>query len=109
MIQLPVFDPAAHVFPPLASYMTVELVVNPAGQVWILHDKPLPAIVSWADYYTDTACITLAMDTGQTQELGIKVPAAMATALQDAVKVSIMLMENQTIADFTIVPLNFTL
>jgi hypothetical protein len=106
MPQMINFDPNSPVFPPLASYMKVDLAANSRGSIWILHDKPLPDLLGWADYDAASGVITLAMETGKTQPLGVAVPEAMAGPLQDSVQVSVVLMENQTVVDFTVVPLN---
>ena len=100
------FDPNSPVFPPLAGYMKVDLMVNSRGSVWILHEKPLSDIVRWAEYDFGAGTITLAMQTGKIQPLGVKVPKTMAGPLRDATHVSVMLMQDLKIVDFTLVPLN---
>ena len=100
------FDPNSPVFPPLAGYMKVDLMANSRGSVWIVHEKPLPDLVQWADYDAGAGTITLAMQSGKTQLLGVMVPAALKESLRNATHVSVMLMQDKKIVDFTLAPLN---
>jgi len=106
MKTLPIADSDQNFYPPLADAMKVDLVVNSSGSIWILHDRPLPALVTWADYDSDAGTVTFATDKGKTQELGIQVPRTMTGTLQEATQVSVLLMENRKVTDFTIIPLN---
>jgi hypothetical protein len=97
--------PESPVLPSMASYMKVDFMFNDKG-VWILHDQPLPEILRWVDYDTDSGTVTLNTAQGKTQELGLPIPARASERLRKSVEISVMLIKDGKIADFTIVPLN---
>lgn len=106
MSLTPSFEPDSPLFPPLASYMRVEFLANLEGGVWVLHDKPLPDILKWVDYDVDAGTVTLAMQTGKTQPLGLGVPKSMVDRLKKANEISVILVQEKKVQDFALVPLN---
>ncbi len=100
--------PDLPVLPPLASCMKVDFLWDDKGGAWILHDKPLSDILKWVDYDPDSGRVTLNTAQGKTQDLGLPVPAAAAGRLKKAEKVTVMLIKDGKISDFTSVPINIT-
>jgi hypothetical protein len=93
------------VFRPLASMMKVDLVMNPDSKVWILHDKPFPDILMWAEYDIDSASLTLVYRNGKIQELGLKIHAPMRKYLRSARQLFTMRLEGDQIVDTYVRPL----
>ena len=93
------------IFPDMAKSMKVDFVFNREGKVWILHDKPLPAILKWVEFDTDFENVTLVTREGKLQHVGLKVPADMAYYIEQAMEITVMLMDNGKVKDFAIVPM----
>jgi hypothetical protein len=93
------------VFRPLTTMMKVDLVMNPDSKVWILHDKPFPDILMWAEYDIDSASLTLVYRNGKTQELGLKIHAPMRKYLRSARQLFTMRLEGDQIVDTYVRPL----
>ncbi len=93
------------VFRPLSGMMKVDLVLNPDSKVWILHDKPFPDILMWAEYDIDAASLTLVYRNGKVQSLGMKIHAPMRQYLRTARQLFTMQLEDKKIIDTYILPL----
>lgn len=89
---------------PMAAQMHVELVVNDDAEVWVLHDKPFPAILQWAEYDEESNMLSFVTHDGKVQDLGIIIPEKIADILLDARRVFAMYMPKGQIADMGIVP-----
>lgn len=100
-------QPVIHlpIHPSLASWMKVDLVINPDSKVWLLHDKRFPDIVMWAEYDVDSASLTLVMRDGKTQDLGMKIHPPMRKYLRAARQLFTVLLKDEKIADTYILPL----
>ncbi|NCC21491.1 MAG: hypothetical protein EOM26_03405 [Alphaproteobacteria bacterium] len=93
------------VFPDLNDKMKVDLAVNSKGEVWVLHTRPFPGILLWAEYDADTEAVTLCMEDGKIQELGIKVNQQVGKFLLRAKRVFTILTDGKKIEDMYLVPL----
>lgn len=93
------------ILPPLASCMKVDLLVNEQSQVWLLHDQPFSGILRWAEYDAGTDTVTLIMDSGQIQEVGLPLSAPMRELLAGATLLHAILMGEKYIKDVYRVPL----
>ena len=89
----------------LRKEMLAELVVNEKGEIWILHDKQLPGILLWVEFDTIDDSITLCMEDGKIQKLGITVNRQMKKSVMKARKVYTMLTDGKTIQDMYLVPI----
>jgi VCBS repeat-containing protein len=89
----------------LRKGMLAELVVNEKGEVWILHDKQLPGILLWVEFDTIDDSITLCMEDGKIQKLGITVNRQMRKSVMKARKVYTMLTDGKAIKDMYLVPI----
>ena len=98
-------DAASMTYPPLAGQMRVDLLTNAEGGVWILHDKPLPDIVKWVDFDAPTGIMAFAYQDGRTQALGLDIPSPAALKIVPFTEITIMLMHDGLVADFSIIPL----
>ncbi len=65
---------AATVLPALYTYMTPDLIAAQNGQVMLIHEKPLPAPIWWADYDPELKQLVFVTIGGQIMDLGIKIP-----------------------------------
>lgn len=90
---------------PMAAEMHVELVVNDDAEVWVLHDRPFPAILQWAEYDEENNSLSFVTHDGKTQELGIIIPETIADILLDARTLYALYMPEGKIADMGIVPI----
>lgn len=93
------------VFPSMSSTMKVDFLYNQDGKAWLLHDRPLPDILKWVEYDSDTENVTLVTRSGKIQDLGLKVPAGQAMYIERAMEITVLLMNGGKIADFAIVPM----
>lgn len=62
------------VLPALYTYMKPDLLATAEGQVLLIHEKPLPAPIWWAEYdpeYKQLIFVTIA---GQVMGLGVEIP-----------------------------------
>jgi len=89
----------------LASYMHVELVVNDQSEVWLLHDRPFPAILQWADYDQESGSLEIVTHDGVTRELGMVLPDKVRKLLLKAGKLYVIYMKNKQMQDFGIIPI----
>lgn len=62
------------VLPALYTYMKPDLIAAQNGQVMLIHEKPLPAAIWWADYDPELKQLIFVTITGQIMDLGIKIP-----------------------------------
>jgi len=97
-------DDASPVRPDLAGRMHVELVVNENAQVWVLHDKPFPAILQWAEYDEESNALTFITHDGKIQDLGMVLPDPVADILLDAGELCAILMQGGEIRDMGFIP-----
>ncbi len=91
--------------PDLRHDMRAELVTGDGGEVWILHDKPLPGILLWVEYDTVDSGITLCMEDGKIQKLGIRVNELMRKCLLKAKKAYTIMTDGKTVKDMYLVPI----
>lgn len=96
---------ALPVFPALATRMTVDFLFNESGEVWLLHDRPLPARLEWVEYDADMESVTLVTEEGKIQDIGIGMPPGFAFHLLDAVQITALHVEDKKIIDGARVPL----
>ena len=90
--------------PPMAEKMNVEFVVNEDAGIWVLHDRPFPAILHWVEYDQETNIVTFVTHDGKIQDLGMILPKPVGEILMDADEISAILMQEGEIRDIGIVP-----
>lgn len=93
------------VLPSLASMMTVDMVVNDRGNIWILHDKPLPVVLNWVEYDVDTARLSLISQDGEMIDLGMTIHKPLQKPMSTASEIYIVYMSVEEIKDMYILPL----
>lgn len=91
--------------PTLAKMMTVDLMVNERGNVWVLHDKPLPMILNWAEYDADLSKLTFVAQDGEALELGMTIHKPLQKPMLEAREVYVVLLSQDEIKDMYILPL----
>lgn len=89
----------------LARMMTVDLMVNERGNIWVLHDKPLPMILNWAEYDADLATLTFVAQDGEALELGMTIHKPLQKPMSIAREIYVVLMSKEEIKDMYILPL----
>ena len=89
----------------LATMMTVDLMVNERGNIWVLHDKPLPMILNWAEYDADLATLTFVAQDGEALELGMTIHKPLQKPMSLAREIYVVLMSGEEIKDMYILPL----
>ena len=72
------------VYPALMNSMKIGLMTNEASHVMLIHNKPLPNILRWAEYDTETTSLTFVMEGGKIQDSGLKVAPDIEDDLLDA-------------------------
>lgn len=100
-----VVDEDSMVLPELTSVMKVELLVNPDGDVWILHDDAFSGILHWVEFDALFQSITLVMRDGRTQDVGVFVNDNIAQRLIDGKMLFTILTNNDKIRDMYAVPI----
>jgi hypothetical protein len=93
------------VLPSLASTMGVAFMVNERGNIWIVHNKPLPVILNWVEFDVDLSSITLISQDGQVIDLGMKVQKALQKPMMQAREIYIVYMVQEEVKDLYILPL----
>lgn len=89
----------------LATMMTVDLMVNERGNIWVLHDKPLPLVLNWAEYDADLSTLTFVAQDGEAIELGMTIHKPLHKPMATAHEVYVVLMDKAEIKDMYILPL----
>ncbi|MDB5492559.1 MAG: hypothetical protein JWO78_2408 [Micavibrio sp.] len=89
----------------LATMMTVDLMVNERGNIWVLHNKPLPMILNWAEYDVDLSTLTFVAQDGEALELGMTIHKPLQKPMMAAREVYVVLMDDKEIKDMYILPL----
>lgn len=93
------------VLTPLAQQMHVDFLCNEKGSAWLLHSKPLPALLKWIEYDFEDEAVTLVFRQGQVMQLGLSIPDGMKKDLTGAKEATVMFVkENGEIGDFIFVP-----
>ncbi|MCB9988207.1 MAG: hypothetical protein H6868_02605 [Rhodospirillales bacterium] len=93
------------VLKPLVTQMHFDLVVNEQGQAWVLHDKPLPSVLQWVEYDRQESTLTLILQGGKLQNIGMNVEKHIDEYLKDIEQICVAHMKAGTMADFGLVPL----
>ena len=93
------------VFPPLATQMGISLILNPDSKVWLVHERPFPDILMWAEYDIDTASLTLVFRGGRVQDIGMTIQPPMRKYLARSRQIYTMLLQGDKVADCYIMPL----
>lgn len=70
------------VLPALHSYMSPDLLASADGQVMLIHEKPLPAPIWWADYDPEYNQLIFVTVTGQIVGLGAPIPPSIDVFLR---------------------------
>lgn len=93
------------VLTPLAQQMDVDFLCNQKGAAWLLHSKPLPALLKWIEYDAESKSVTLVFRQGQVMQLGLAIPNAMEEDLANAEEATVMFVKGDgEIGDFIFVP-----
>lgn len=95
----------AAVLPPLWKTMAVEFLVNNKNCATILHDKPLPEKIYWAEYDVDFKNLTLVTIKGKIQGLGSKIHTPIHKKLRACKDLQIIMVQDKEIKDFYTVSL----
>lgn len=96
-------DPGAE-SPHIESDTRIDLLYNREGQVWLLHDKPLPQVLQCIEYDAGRETIRLISDKGQIGQ-SLKISPERAYYLERAMDVTALLMKDGFVVDFSIVPM----
>ena len=88
----------------LASTMSVDLIVNERGNLWVLHDKQLPAIINWVEFDAEMDSLTLVSQTGQLIDLGMKIPKMFQRIILQTKYIYIVYMADKAVKDIYILP-----
>lgn len=72
------------VAPPLHGQMKPDLLVNDEGQVILIHEKPLPDTIWWADYDPEYKQLVFVSVTGQLIPFGMPIHAMVDAFLRHA-------------------------
>lgn len=90
---------------PLASTMNVDLMVNEDSKLWVIHDKPFPDILIWAEYDADMASLSLIAKDGKIIDLGMKIHQPLRKYMLSARQLFTMRMQDGKIDDCYVLPL----
>lgn len=97
--------PAAMPYPSLVESMNVNLVVNDTGKIFILHDKKFPCVMNWVEYDTDSGQLALVAHDGTMIDFGMIIQSPIRKRMMNATDISTLLVGDNRIDDFYIMPL----
>ena len=89
----------------LAGMMNVDLMVNERGNIWVLHDQPLPVTLDWAEYNAARNTLRLIAQDGQVIEAGIYIPEDLQKTMRMAREIYVVSLSGQDIVDMYVMPL----
>lgn len=98
-------EPDMPVLPSLCATMNVDLVVNPNADVWLIHDRPFPLGLIWAEYDVDTASLYLVARDGKIIDFGMKIFPETRKFMRNARQLFTLRMTNGQIDDSYTLPL----
>lgn len=98
-------EPDMPVLPSLSATMNVDLVVNPNADVWLIHDRPFPLGLIWAEYDVDTASLYLVARDGKIIDFGMKIFPETRKFMRNARQLFTLRMTNGQIDDSYTLPL----
>ena len=78
----------------LSSQMRVDVIVNPDGKIWFLHDKPLNHRIEWIEYDQEEKSIAFVTDDGLIQNLGMQATDIMDKYLIKGENANLAFVEN---------------
>ena len=93
------------ILPSLASKMTVEINFSSNKKVSILHKGKLPFVLKWVEYDPDLNTLTLVSETGQMQDVGLKIPDSYKNRFAITSHIFVVRVGDKGMEDFYDVPL----
>ncbi|MBI1326105.1 MAG: hypothetical protein GC136_00510 [Alphaproteobacteria bacterium] len=90
----------AAILPPLWKTMAVEFLVNDQNCATILHDKPIPEKIYWAEYDVDFKNLTLVTVKGKVMGLGAKIQPPIHKKLRNCKDLQIIMVQEKQVKDF---------
>ena len=93
------------VYRPITEMMTVDFLFDKKGGAWLLHNKPLPDFLHWAEYDGEMETLTLVSYDGKVQNLGTKIPVGSGHYIEKAMEITTMYVDKGKIQDFQIIPI----
>ena len=82
------------VLAPIASCMTIDMLVNGEGNILLYHDQPLAGKLDWLEYDQDNNQLLLIFADGRIQCLGVPIAPEMGARLLGAQKAATVRVEN---------------
>ena len=104
MQQTPTNHEGQPLQPVTLSQMKVDLAVSAEG-AWILHDHPLPSLLKWAEYDAETAALSVVLEDGIPQDIGMRVHPELQANLKQKQEICVTYMKDGKAFDYGIVPL----
>ena len=84
--------------------MRIDFMFNREGAVWMLYDKPMPAL-KWVAYDREKEILSLVTKDGRVADLGLRLPVERSFHLERAMEVTALLMRDGFVTDCASVPL----
>lgn len=83
----------------IAAQMRVDLLVNKNHQAAVLHDKPLPGVLQWAELDVETASLTFPTEDGHILDLGMKVCPQVLEHLKRSARIQVVQIRDRRVFD----------
>ena len=74
---------------PLNTQMRCGVFTNAQGQVFVVHDRNIPAPVDWAEYDESERKLFLILNDGVTQDLGVTINQKMHNNLMEGEEITL--------------------
>lgn len=91
----------------IESDTRIDLLYNRDGQVWLLHDKPLPQALICVEYDTNRETVSLISEKGRIGD-SLRISPERGYYLERAMDVTALLMKDGFVVDFSVVPMTTT-
>lgn len=83
----------------MAAHMTVDILANKSGRAAVLHDRPLPAKLQWAELDVETATLTFPTEDGAIIDFGMKICPQVLTNLRHAARIQVVQLRGGQVYD----------
>lgn len=83
----------------MAARMKVDILVNKDNRAIVLHDKPLPGRLQWAELDVENASLIFPTADGSIIYFGMKICPQVLTRLQRAARIQVAQIRNRKIFD----------
>lgn len=83
----------------MADRMKVDILVNKDNRAIVLHDKPLPGKLQWAELDVENASLVFPTNDGSIIHFGMKICPQVLSRLQKAARIQVAQIRNRKVFD----------